>query len=888
MTADPDVSHEDLVMLFRTPEEGGILRPDEYRALGLAASQPEVGRRLRAEFRRRNDAAAAAATDARLNPEGFMHQRMAWLHRLGMADAAMELGPETHKHFLAIRDRFEKLTGKVLLDGRANQVLRGLIDLSIVRRARGEAPGLFKLRTWRSAANKPQAAAQWMLQRTEGMFDPTGIGAILTGVADRRLRATGNPWIVRIADALHIPAGSQEQAASFIGRKMQALSKFGQAVRGAHKTLDAGDVLLVGDVLRRARDPADVSKRVRRAADRTRALFQDMRQYLLDAGVELGDIGPDYYPMVFDANALELDRETFVELLTNADFDVQVRELMDRAGDRGDKRAFVKKLHAGLVEQGGLADGDGDELSGPGDRVFTPWFRFQNSRQLAFLWDGSDAARRHRGTVDAFLSHDHSAVLSTYVQSAVKRAEFTRAFGPKGSKLKTWMDNAKAAGATDREMELARNAVNASLGNLGAGWYDNIARWFGRPSPRGQVIDKRFNAAQSWMLVGLNAAFVPLATLSSMIDPIGIYVRTSDFNTAYHGWAQGMRSLARATKDLGASAAENVASPLRIRAGFRERRGRMSRLEEIAEAAGVADRESAVDAISAGHTSNQMTRGARRANDVFFTAIGLTGWTRITRRMATASGLHMLKRIAQGKIESKRAERFLREMDLTRAELDRAWDPQRERVRVLSSDGVNEELGTKVREALRRFVDESILYPNSSMRPVWMSNPWMAVPGYLKHYVYSFYDRIILRIAHEFKHRRVLPGGKGKDFDPGWAANTVVQASLYSGVMIAADMLRHAIQGVDDDDREDWNFGDWYMWGLYRAGMFGPAGVSFEIAQDREHGGTGYESVLGPAVEFLAADAPDMLSFGSEEAADAWLKAAPGSALHRNWDVWDD
>ena len=197
----------------------------------------------------------------------------------------------------------------------------------------------------------------------------------------------------------------------------------------------------------------------------------------------------------------------------------------------------------------------------------------------------------------------------------------------------------------------------------------------------------------------------------------------------------------------------------------------------------------------------------------------------------------------------------------------------------------------RMAEALRRFVDESVLHPNPAMRPVWMSNPWMAVPGYLKHYAFSFYERIILRTAHEFKHRPVFGKGDGSGWGglEGVVGATLAQASLYSGIMLMADAMRHAIQNKDEDDeREDWTAADWYLWGLYRAGSFGQASAIYDVAEDREHGGIGTETMFGPAAEFLTDDMIDMLAFGTEESADAWAKSMPGAALHRNWDLWDD
>lgn len=907
---DPRLTLDELSRLFRTRADGGILRKPEYAALARAMIQPVVGRQMRVLLAGRQDALDSIDPDKDV---AWMHNRMVWAYQLGVRGRELRLGPNTREAYAKTRRSFERVTGRFLYDSQADQVLKGLtgvngVKAGIVRRAQGKV-GAFNLKVWREDVGKSRATMQAVFKAVEKLASPSGVGSILYGLSDRRLRATGNPWAIRLADILHIAPGSEEQRGSFLGDKMQMLSHFQQVNRNIHRGLNAKQVAEVGRVLRKVTPPQAVGKKVREAAANARKLFTQMHAYLREAGVELGTIA-DYYPMVFDVGVLENDSEAFVDLLNHPDFHDKVEDLRaqfnakrTKFGDEpvDSKAEFVDQLWSGIVEDGGFVGGDIEEVAGPGTRLdFRSSFRFQNQRLLDFLWDDSPAAVKHRETVDAFLSQDHSATMSAYIQGAVKRAETTRAFGPNGEELKKIFRNMEATGATEAELKLARHAVAAHLGTLGAGFHAKFAEKLGLPSPRGRVINEQFNDMQSWLLVTLNVAFLPLAVLSSMIDPVGIFVRTGNAGAFWHGLTIGMASMVTASRAAAKEAGKVARRKQSVKKGLEKFRNRkLNRTEEIGEAVGIADREVALDAISAGHTQNQLPKNARAVNDAFFSWTGLTGWTRLTRRMALGSGMHLIKLIKQGKLDKATAERRLLELNLTKEDIDAVWDETLKEVHVMGTDERFEETqkGTaesrarlaadaKMAEALRRFVDESVLHPNPSMRPVWMSNPWLAIPGYLRHYAFSFYDRIVLRTAHEFKQRPFLP--KGRD-EWGFGATVIAQMSMYSGVMLAADAMRHALQNKDDDDeREDWTVVDWYAWGLYRAGMFGQAGILYEALEDRQHGGVGYESMFGPAVEFLTDDGPDMLAFGSEESDDAWLKTSPGAALHKNWDLWDE
>jgi hypothetical protein len=169
-------------------------------------------------------------------------------------------------------------------------------------------------------------------------------------------------------------------------------------------------------------------------------------------------------------------------------------------------------------------------------------------------------------------------------------------------------------------------------------------------------------------------------------------------------------------------------------------------------------------------------------------------------------------------------------MVLTRAEITALFDE--------NTDAARAEIARdhRVRGAIRKFVDESILRPNAATRPIWASDPHFQLIFHLKSFMYTFHEVILKRIVREIGH---------KNFAPAMTAFL-----WFVPMIIAADYLRDKVKyGIDGDPKKaNWGIME-YVWdGTQRAGLPGLGMALLDANKDRTFGGTGFESFAGPTI----------------------------------------
>jgi hypothetical protein len=328
--------------------------------------------------------------------------------------------------------------------------------------------------------------------------------------------------------------------------------------------------------------------------------------------------------------------------------------------------------------------------------------------------------------------------------------------------------------------------------------------------------------------------YLGLATLTSLADPMGIAVRSSSLTSV----TRGLKSYILRNKN---------------------------NLQDLGEMLGIIEHEAISDALGWKYDGMHLTGNLRKFNDGFFKLIGLTGWTRMTRLMGLAAAESFIVKHATK--PGKHSERYLQELGLTAADVKQRKDGT---LRVLSNEerskASKEEKARddKVRHALVQFTDEAILRPNPSMRTLWGSDPHYQLLQYLKSFMYTFHERILKRVGHEAMEQN-------------YAA--FVWLLSYIPVMIAADMIREAIQyGPDGDPRKDsWEFWDYIQHGAIRAGLLGYAQQGVELHSDMKMGGYG---LGGFAATFdTMAQLSDLPTLEGEE----FIQVAPGQTIYREW-----
>ena len=244
----------------------------------------------------------------------------------------------------------------------------------------------------------------------------------------------------------------------------------------------------------------------------------------------------------------------------------------------------------------------------------------------------------------------------------------------------------------------------------------------------------------------------------------------------------------------------------------------------------------------------------RWMNDQWFEFTQLNRWTRWTRTFATGMGKDFLLKHARqvldgdsGAEKTLRSERYLKELGVTAKDI-KAWG------------GGNIQNHPKVKTALRRFVDESIVRPNAAERPLWASDPHYALVWQLKSFYYAYGQNIIGGL---FREGKTLYGETGN-----------VPQSVYPLLMMAATLLPLTALGWDLRERfkiglswilpgispndpgvnyrqsQSMGGGDYLFELLDRGGIFGRYAILLPlVSEDKRYGNPFIVPMLGPSGE---------------------------------------
>jgi len=254
-----------------------------------------------------------------------------------------------------------------------------------------------------------------------------------------------------------------------------------------------------------------------------------------------------------------------------------------------------------------------------------------------------------------------------------------------------------------------------------------------------------------------------------------------------------------------------------------------------------------------------MDENAKAFGDKFFKVIGLDWYTKFTRVFAAGMGQRYLIKLAQD--NSAESNRYLKELNLTRDQIIKAYD---------RSSGTLDTSSDAIKDALATFVDESILRPNAAERPAWASNPYTALIFQLKSFFYAFGVNIMGGLIRETKNSYNEKGIPGAAVPLVLAASTLLPLSMigleirefikYLGRGVTPGFLERPLRGVETQDTFTYStafrtdgmpWGDYFLEILDRAGVFGPFGLIFPMADSARFGDAWFTPAFGPTVERL-------------------------------------
>lgn len=390
------------------------------------------------------------------------------------------------------------------------------------------------------------------------------------------------------------------------------------------------------------------------------------------------------------------------------------------------------------------------------------------------------------------------AAFIDYMRHVIKRVEFNKATGGPEALRE------RLAELSDEDRKTAEDVIASYLGYQ----KEPIAPWMRKLNSWGQFLQF--------------VTILPFATIASLPDLAGPIINHKDFSGLWTGFKQ-------------------IAATIKNK----------QEAEQLARDIGVVTSETVANAWVTQAEQDYMDPMVRKLSDGYFRLIGLDFFTKFSREFASNMGVQFLLNHARNEFNNPNSARYLQELGVTAEEV-LAWNENR------SFDTPE---GAKVRDALARFVESSIMRPNAAERPVWASDPRWALVWQLKGYFYSYYKTIMGGVLREAEARTETTTGMAQ-------LTAVASVLLLTAVatmplaMLGMELREYAknglawlLPGVEADqkyfrsDKMDWD--DYWFEIIEKSGFLGPLSMAQMAHQNSEWGGSAIFSLLGPTAETI-------------------------------------
>jgi hypothetical protein len=867
LPADPDAIPSDSTPLYDLTVDDLVsdyaeiirfgLSPEQRGILNRVLSRPEVDAELRQTLSLLNPdpALLAALDDAQIGPEARMAAAM-----------LLQASPKT----------------KLTLGPNASNVIAGLIE---------------RVEGWMGAASDADYAIALLDAATNGGFD-YAVSANQDPDADERaefdhvkahadaLRAAGkstralvsegsnkkNGWLQKVADVYNKVVGQSvyERAEALnvpsLRRLVSMLYKPGD-VPGADKglirsvehkvsvefdktikalrDLSADQQKAALDVLQRMAPSSEATDpKVQAAVDALRKQLAEYDVYARKAGVKYG-YQRDFFPVVMDVESEEASAR-LATLLSAPNLERGMREFFDALAKSRKETAIANGVEGAErwsdTDDRSTAELIDDMVSGAKrDAEFAssyddnPRARGAQHRSMAFVY--KDGTPEQIAEFAALQSKDIAGIVASYIEPMTRKAEHARRYG--NGRLERLFQRAKQEGATPEDIQFARDAIAAAMGTYGNGGSPVLSM-----VSKGMAQKLHSRGTQktiSNVMAYNNVRLLPLAMLSSLVDPVLIAIRSGgDLGNAFDGIRAGLRA-----QFDGAS---------------KEETARM--IDQLGAAADFGAEANLLYAL--GGLDQAPT--ARKVNDVLFRYNGMSWLAKATRHMAMHSAHGFLARHATR--PNEHSERYLRELGLKPGDVqvEMVMNPQGRMVERVKLDTGRPEVDARVKDAIVRFIDDAVLRPNPIQSPLWHADPYMGLVTQYKGFLYAMWDQVGRRISTEVKNNNAL--------------GMFVALLAYAPVAIMAMLMREQIQYGENGNpnRANWDVEDYTAAALYNSGMFGPSSAFI---------GSAYDDVTSARVPLLsqlgpsAQQATDVVATvaGQRNAGETLQEALPGQVV---------
>ena len=242
-----------------------------------------------------------------------------------------------------------------------------------------------------------------------------------------------------------------------------------------------------------------------------------------------------------------------------------------------------------------------------------------------------------------------------------------------------------------------------------------------------------------------------------------------------------------------------------------------------------------------------LSADTKEKTNAFFRLVGLEQFTKFTRIFAASMGKSFLLNNAEkAKAGDAKAQANLRELNVT-ADQVLSW----------GGGDVTAAGNEAVKQALARFVDESIVRPNSAERPAWANDPRYALVWQLKQFFYSYGKTIVGGNIREMQRRYENEGIRGASVPLFMGALTLLPLT-----MLGFDLrerfkigMAYVLPGVSPSDKnyrrsKEMDWGEYTIEVIDRSGILGPFTMALPLfMSEKRYGDPLWVGPLGPSVE---------------------------------------
>lgn len=563
-----------------------------------------------------------------------------------------------------------------------------------------------------------------------------------------------------------------------------------------------------------------------RKAKEIRKLFDEAHKYMRDAKLPVGRI-PNYFPRTYSREKLIANEAKILRQLAkrfNSELSEQQRA-EDRVNNENTGLDMARKFFNSLIsreadEAGALRELQRDELS-----MQSPSFRNMTSRTATDPF------------MSEYLDDNLDGIMGNYLTAVVKRAEFNRFLGadaPLGliggdviakrhwnsrGRVEAILKEARTQGATQQDLKMMKNYVDANLGMFGR---DFVSDEFALKNPKTAAVlrenKERIRKTMAAVVAYNNMRVLMFTVFASLPDLAGPAIRSGSMRGAFRSTMDNISKIAKGNNEL----------------------------DDMARAWGIISSSTNQHIMTEYVDNHYMPATMRKWNEAFFKWTGLNYYTDTTRKMALAVGVDYLQTQAEKVNDSTltqkqrdRAKQALKEFGLTDAEVN-TWVAEGKQVWGgigYETESKNDE---KIAEALIQFVDESIMSPNASQRPILASHPAAMLVYHLKGFIYAIHDTILKRLKYNFDIADT----------PAQVMAAVAPAILMLALTAFGLELRELITGDNRTGRMDgWE----YTWEtMERSGLLGLSQLAVDFESAGARGQSEFVALGGPAISQLA------------------------------------